>query len=163
MNPFKPSIFSSRPSQKGSGSIPDLTSHVYKELLQCKSVCGVKSGIDPLPFWLGGEQKMLIFSHVLKSIKWQDFLEEGKNDRKAFRTGAKIHCSEKSILGLGNFKYLRSTAIILPITTQTSRSCRQNSCFFLFHFATLTEIPFSRTRSVPLCLKVFVYIQKIGP
>ena len=113
------------PSQKGSGSIPDLTSHVYKELMRCKSACGVKSGIDPLPFWLGGEQKMLGFSHVLRSIKGKDLLKEGKNDRKAFRTGAKIHCSEKNILGLGHFKYLRSTAIILPIPTQTSRPCRQ--------------------------------------
>ena len=55
----------------------------------------VKSGIDPLPFWLGQEQKMLCFSQVLKPIKWQDLLEEGKD---AFRTGAK-----KDILGLAAF------------------------------------------------------------
>ena len=98
----KPSIFCSRPSQKRSGSTPDLTSqslcmHVYKELIQCKSVCDVKSVIDPLPFWLGREQKMLGFSQVLKPIKWQDLLEEGKNGRNAFRTGAKIHFSEKIV------------------------------------------------------------------
>lgn len=30
---------------------------VYKELMWCKSVCDVKSGIDPLPFWLSCKQK----------------------------------------------------------------------------------------------------------
>ena len=74
--------------------------HVYKELMPCKSVCDVKSGIGPLPFRLGREQKMLGFSQVLKPIKWQDLLEKGKNARNAFRTGAKIHFSEKNILGL---------------------------------------------------------------
>ena len=44
---------------------------------------------------------MLGFSQVLKPIKWQDLLEEGKNGRNAFPTGAKIHFSEKNILGLG--------------------------------------------------------------
>jgi len=38
---------------------------------------------------------MLGFSQVLKHIKWQDFLEEGKNGRNAFWTGAKIHFSKK--------------------------------------------------------------------
>ena len=52
--------------------------HVYEELMWCKSVCDVKSGIDPLPFWLGREQKMLSFSQVLKPIKRQNLLEEGK-------------------------------------------------------------------------------------
>ena len=75
--------------------------HVYKELMQCKSVCDVKSGIDPLPFWLGREQKMLGFSQVLKPIKWQDLIEEGKNGRNASWTGAKIHFSERNILGFG--------------------------------------------------------------
>ena len=73
--------------------------HVYKELMQYKSVCDVKSVIDQLPFWLGCEQKMLGFSQVLKPIKWQDLLEEGKNGRSAFRTGAKIHFSEKIVWG----------------------------------------------------------------
>jgi len=41
------------------------------------------------------------FSHVLKPIKRQDLLEDGKNGRDAFPTGAKIHFGEKSILGLG--------------------------------------------------------------
>ena len=44
---------------------------------------------------------MLGFSHVLKAIKWQDLLEEGKNGYNAFRTGAKIHFSKKNILRLG--------------------------------------------------------------
>ena len=69
--------------------------------MQCKSVYDIKSVIDPLPFWPGLEQKMLGFSHVLKPIKWQDMLEEGKNGRNAFPTGAKIRFSEKNILGLG--------------------------------------------------------------
>ena len=38
---------------------------------------------------------------VLKPIKWQDLLEEGKNGHNAFQTGAKIHFSKKNILGLG--------------------------------------------------------------
>ena len=69
--------------------------------MQCKSVCDVKSGIEPLPFWLGREQTLLDFLQVLKPIKWQDLLEGGKNGRNAFWTGAKIHFSEKNILGLG--------------------------------------------------------------
>ena len=40
-------------------------------------------------------------SQALKLIKRQDFLEEEKNGRSAFRTGAKIHFSEKNNLGLG--------------------------------------------------------------
>ena len=44
---------------------------------------------------------MLGFSQVLKPIKWLDLLEEAKNGRNAFRTGAKIDLSEKNILGLG--------------------------------------------------------------
>ena len=75
--------------------------HFYKELMQCKSVCDVKAGTDPLPFRLGREQKVLGFSQLSKPIKWQDLLEKGKNGRNAFRTGAKIYFSEKNILGLG--------------------------------------------------------------
>ena len=78
-----------------------LCMHFYKELMQCKSVCDVNSGIDPLPFWLGREQKMLGFLQLSKPIKWQDLLEKLKNGRNAFRTGAKVHFSEKNILGLG--------------------------------------------------------------
>ena len=69
--------------------------------MQCKSVCDVKSGIDPLPFWLGHEQKMFGFPQVLKAIKWQDLLEEGKNGCNAVWIGAKIRFSEKNILGMG--------------------------------------------------------------
>ena len=63
--------------------------------------CDVKSGIDPLPFLLGREPKMLGFSQVLKPVKRQDLLEKGNNGRNAFGTSAKIHFSEKKILGLG--------------------------------------------------------------
>ena len=72
---------------------------VYKELMQCKSVCDVKSVIDPLPSDSVVNKKMLGFSQVLKLIKWQDLLEEGKNGRNAFPTGAKIHFTEKNTLG----------------------------------------------------------------
>ena len=45
---------------------------------------------------------MLGFSQVLKPIKWQDLLEEGKNGRRgnAFRTGAKIYFSGKAYFGI---------------------------------------------------------------
>ena len=43
---------------------------------------------------------MLGFSQLSKPMKWQDLLEKGKNGCNAFRTGAKIHFSEKNILGL---------------------------------------------------------------
>ena len=66
----------------------------------CKVDCDVKTGIDPLPFGLGREQKMLGFSQLSKPIKWQDLLQKGKNGRNAARTGATIHFSEKNILGL---------------------------------------------------------------
>ena len=66
----------------------------------CKVDCDVKTGIDPLPFSFGREQKILGFSQLPKPIKWQDLLEKGKNGRNASRTGAKIHFSEKNILGL---------------------------------------------------------------
>ena len=75
--------------------------HVYKELMQCKSVCDVKSVIDPLPFWLGREQKVLGFFVSFQAYKWQDLLGSGKNGRNALRKGAKIHFSEINILGLG--------------------------------------------------------------
>ena len=41
------------------------------------------------------------FLQVLKPIKLQDLLEEGKTGRNAFQTGAKIHFSKKNMLGLG--------------------------------------------------------------
>ena len=44
----------------------------------CKVDCDVKSGIDPPPFWLGREQKMLGFAQVLKPMKWQDFVGRRK-------------------------------------------------------------------------------------
>lgn len=34
-----------------------------------------------------------------EAIKWQDLVEEANNGCNAFRTGAKIHLSEKNILG----------------------------------------------------------------
>ena len=48
----------------------------------CKVDCDVKSGVDPLPFWLGRKQK-IGFSQVLKP-SW---------GRIAFRTGAKFDFS----------------------------------------------------------------------
>ena len=50
--------------------------------MQCKSICDMKSGLDPLPF------------------KWQDLLVV-KNGLSAFWTGANIHFNQKSILELG--------------------------------------------------------------
>ena len=44
---------------------------------------------------------MFGFSQVLNPLKWQELLEGGKNDRNAFRTGAKIHFGEINVLGLG--------------------------------------------------------------
>ena len=40
------------------------------------------------------------FWQVLKIIKWQGLLEEGKNGHNAFRTGAKIHFNETIFWGL---------------------------------------------------------------
>ena len=95
-------FFFLRPSQKRSRSITDLTSQIDLFVsMHCKIDCDVKSGVEPLPFWIRREQKMHGFSKVFKPIKWQDLLEEGKNGHDAFRTGAKLHFSEKNILGLG--------------------------------------------------------------
>ena len=68
----------------------------YNALTLCKHACKVNSdvkSVDPFPFWLGREQKMLGFSQVLKSI-W---------GRIAFRTGAKIHFSKKILWSQGHF------------------------------------------------------------
>ena len=73
----------------------------------CKVDCDVKSGVDPFPFWLGREQKMLGFSQVLKPI-W---------GRIAFRTGAKIHFSEKILWGQGHFIFLSTTLTVLLKTS----------------------------------------------
>ena len=43
---------------------------------------------------------MLGFSQVLKPIKRQDLLEKGENGFNAFRTGTKIHFSEKKYFGV---------------------------------------------------------------
>ena len=67
----------------------------------CKVDCDVKSGIDPLPFSLRLEQKMLGFLQVLKPITRQDMLEKGKYGCNVFQKGAKIHFCEKNILRLG--------------------------------------------------------------
>ena len=70
---------------------------IYIALTLCKHACkvdwDVKSGVDPLPFWLERKQKMIGFSQVLKS-NW---------GRIAFRTGAKFHFSEKILWGRGHF------------------------------------------------------------
>ena len=72
--------------------------HVYKELMQCKSVCNIGSVIDPLLFWLGHEQKMFLVS--FDDYEMAGFVWRRKNGPNAFQTGAKIHFSEKGILGL---------------------------------------------------------------
>ena len=43
---------------------------------------------------------MLGFLQVLKPIKWQDLLEEGKSGCNAFQTGAKIYFSRKKYFGV---------------------------------------------------------------
>ena len=43
---------------------------------------------------------MFGFSQVLKPIKWQDLLEEGKNGRSGFQTGAKIHFERIKYFGI---------------------------------------------------------------
>jgi len=78
-----------------------LCMYVYKESMWCKSVCDVDSQIDPLLFWLGREQKMLVFFASFEAYKAAGLLEIGKNGCNAFRTGTKIHFSKKNILGLG--------------------------------------------------------------
>ena len=95
--------------------------HVFKELMRCKSVCDVKSGIGPLPFWLSCEQKMVVFLQVLKPINWQDLLEEGKNGHIVFPAGAKIHLSEKNVLGLGALKSKKQT--------QDTKGCQNHICY----------------------------------
>ena len=54
--------------------------YVYQELMQCKSVCGIKCGIDPLtPSDSVVNKGCLVFRQFnLKAIKLQDFLEEEK-------------------------------------------------------------------------------------
>ena len=104
-------MFTTESEINGSGSIPELTSQtdlhsLTISKLACKVDCEIKSGRDPLPFWLGREQKVLGFSQIFKPIKRQDLLEEGNNGRNAFRTGAKIHFSEKKKIGVrGTFTY----------------------------------------------------------
>ena len=63
--------------------------------------CTIKSGIDPLSFSLGREQKMLGFFASFEAYKKAGFLRKGKNGHNVFRTGAEIHFSETNILGLG--------------------------------------------------------------
>ena len=72
--------------------------HVYKELMRCKSVCDVKSRIDPRPFSLGRVPNDAYFFVSLEAYKKPTFGKKGCN---AFPTGAKIYFSKKSILGLG--------------------------------------------------------------
>ena len=77
----------------------------WRHNLLCMHV--YKDDVDTLPFWLGREQKMLGFLQLSKPIKWQDLLQKWKNGGNAFRTGAKIHFSEKNILGLGALSSLQ--------------------------------------------------------
>lgn len=60
---------------------------------------------------------MLGFSQVWKPVKRQDLLEEGKDGCNVFRTGAKIHVSEKKY-----FEVSRGTLNLLePLRTPLSR------------------------------------------
>jgi len=79
----------------------------------CKVDCGIKSGKDPLPFWLCLGRNMPAFSQVLKPIKWQDLLEEGKM--------ATMHFEQVQRFNLG-IKYfgVRSTWIRDPYKILTS-------------------------------------------
>ena len=72
--------------------------HVYKELMRCKSVCDVKSRIDPHPFSLGRVPNDAYFFVNLEAYKKLTF---GKKERNAFPTGAKIYFSEEKNWGLG--------------------------------------------------------------
>lgn len=65
----------------------------------CKSLCDIKSGIDPHPLRPGHEKKMPGLSKVPKPTKWQDPREEGKNGRNALQTAAKINFGEKKMGG----------------------------------------------------------------
>ena len=67
---------------------------------------------------------MLGFSQVLKPTKWQDLLEEGKNGCIAFRTGAKIHFSEKTIFGL-------VALILIPNFARIMRIAQCSAIFFV--------------------------------
>ena len=58
---------------------------------------------------------MLGFSQVLKPIKWQDLLEEGKNGCNALWTGAKTHFGHKNILGLKHFKVKISVTVYVSL------------------------------------------------
>ena len=49
-----------------------------------QSRCDVKSGVDPL----ARKQKRLGFSHILKPIKRQDLLENGKKKKKKKKMAA---------------------------------------------------------------------------
>ena len=72
--------------------------HVCIELIRCKSVCDVKSKIDPRPFSLGRVPNDTYFFVSLEAYKKLTF---GKKERNAFRTGAKIYFSEEQHWGLG--------------------------------------------------------------
>ena len=84
-----------------------LCMHVYKELMQRKSVCDVKSVTDPLPFRFSCEQKILgFFPQVFKPIRWQDLLEEEKMSEMRFQQVQRFILAKKIFWGEGHFKYL---------------------------------------------------------
>ena len=72
--------------------------------MQFKSVCDVKTGIDPLPFELGREQKMLGFSQLSKPLKWQDLLEKGKKASMRFEQVQRSILAKKIFWVYGHFK-----------------------------------------------------------
>ena len=65
----------------------------------CKVDCGVKSGIDPLPFWLDREAKDAWFFVSFEANKKAGFNKKREEGFNSFRTGAQIYFSKKNILG----------------------------------------------------------------
>ena len=50
--------------------------HVYKDLIQCKSVCDVKPGIDPYPYLLGRGTDDGQISYLLQPVKSQNLVSK---------------------------------------------------------------------------------------
>ena len=78
--------------------------HVYKDFIQCKSVCDVKQGIDPYPCLLSRVTDDGQISQPLQPVKDQYLGLKRAKRRNAFQTGAKIYLSKKIFWGYGHFK-----------------------------------------------------------
>ena len=77
---------------------------VGKECCPFPLLITVKSGVDPLPFCLTLEQKMLGFSQVLKPIKWLDLLGKEKMTTMRFEQVQRFILAKKIFWGYGYFK-----------------------------------------------------------